>query len=111
MVDDEQVVAHLLHLGEDVGAENNGVLLSQLADEGTHLQNLLGVQAHGGLIQNQHLGEAQQRLGQAHTLAIALGQVADEAAQHLVHSGHPGYPVHLGLPLTLRHLFQLGCEA
>ena len=94
-----------------MGAEDDGILLGQLADEGTQLQNLLGVQAHGGLIQNEHLGEAQQRLGQAYTLAVALGQVANEAAQHLVHPGHLGHPVHLGLPLTLRHLFQLGGEA
>ena len=47
-------------------------------DEGADLDDLLRVQAHGGLVQNQHRGVAQQSLGDAHPLLIALRKVADE---------------------------------
>ena len=75
------MVADLLDLGEDVGAQNHRVLLGQLPDQGADLQDLLGVQAYSGLIQDQDVWEAQQRLGQPHPLAVALGQVADQPAR------------------------------
>ena len=110
MVDDEQVVAHLLHLGEDVGAEDHGVLPGQGADQGADLQDLLGVQAHGGLIQNEHLWEAQQGLGQAHPLAVALGQVAQQPPPHTGDAGELHHPGGLLPPVPFGHLFQLGGE-
>ena len=54
------------------------MVAAQVFDEGADLNDLLGVQAHGGLVQNQHRGVAQQGLGDAHPLLIALRKVADE---------------------------------
>ena len=93
-----------------MGGEENGVVLGQLADEGAHLQNLLGVEAHGGLVQNEQLGEAQQGLGQPHPLLIALGQVGDEPVGHRSRVRHLHHPVHLALPLPLGDPLEPGAE-
>ena len=110
MVDDEQVVAHLLDFGQDVGAEEDGVIFGQRADEGTDLQDLLGVETHGGLIQNEELGEAQQSLGKADALAVALGEVADEPSPDAHDAGHLHDPVGLGAALFAGDFFQPGGE-
>ena len=80
-VDDDHAVADHRDLGEDVRGEDHGVLAGERPDEGADLGDLLRVQPDGGLVEDQHLGIAQQRLGQAHALAVALGQLADEAAR------------------------------
>ena len=100
VVDDKDVVADLLDLGEDVGAEDHSVLLGQLPDQGADLQDLLGVQAYSGLIQDQDVWEADQRLGQPHPLAVALGQVADQPAGHVGGPGHLQDAVQLSGPLS-----------
>ena len=85
--DDEDLVADGLNLRENVGAEDHGVGLAQLSDEVPDLDDLQGVQAHGGLIQNDDLGAAQQGLGDAHPLAVALGQGGDAAVLHVLEPG------------------------
>ena len=99
VVDDEDAVAHRLDLGQDVGAEDDGVGPGQVPDEGADLDDLLGVQAHSGLVQNDDLRVPQQGLGDAHPLAVALGQVADEPALHAGEHGEPGHPLQLLLPV------------
>ena len=84
------------------------MLPGQIPDQGADLNDLLGVQAHGGLIQNQHLGETQQGLGQAHPLPVALGQVAQQPAPHAGDAGELHYPGRLLSPVPLGHLFQPG---
>ena len=83
VVDNQDALAHGLHLGQNVGAQDNRVVAAQVFDEGADFNNLLGVQAHGGLVQNEHRGVADQRLGNAHALLIALGEVADEPVVHV----------------------------
>ena len=63
------------------------MLFAQLLDQGTDLQDLPGVKAHGRLVQNHDLGIAQNGLGDAHTLTVALGEVGD---QPVGHGGDPG---------------------
>lgn len=47
---DEDLVADGLHLGEDMGAENDSVALSKLLDQISDLDDLNGVKADGRLI-------------------------------------------------------------
>ncbi len=109
-IDDHHPIADHGDLRKDVGREDDGVLAGQGPDEGADLGDLLGVETDGGLVQDQHLGVAQQRLGQAHALAIALGQLADEAALH-VGDEAPGHDVgHPPLALPPRHALDLGHE-
>ena len=49
-------------------------LPAQSLDQVPDLDDLPGVQAHGGLVQDDDLGVAQQGLGDAHPLPVALGR-------------------------------------
>ena len=82
------------------------MILSQFPDQIPDLDDLLGVQTHTGLIQNQHLRRSQQRLGQAHPLAVTLGQVLDQTASHVRNLSHVHNLLHLLIPLRLGHFFQ-----
>ena len=60
------------------------------------LGDLPGVEPDGRLVEDQDLGVVHDGLGQAHPLAVALGEGADEPILHvgdeaaLHHLGHPG---------------------
>ena len=82
LVDDKDAVTHSLHLRQDVGGQDDGVPFRKAADKVADVDNLFGVETHGGLVQNQHIRVADQRLGKPHTLTVALGQVADQALLH-----------------------------
>ena len=79
---DEDLVADGLHLGEDMGAENDSVALSKLLDQISDLDDLNGVKADGRLIQNDDLRPAEQRLRNAHALPVALGKRGNSAASN-----------------------------
>ena len=89
----------------------------QLPDQSADLDDLCRVKAHGRLVQNDELRRAQQCLRNAHALAVALGQTADEPGQHLFQPGAAGSFAHLffavGLlfdafqPVSYTHLFVL----
>ena len=100
-----------LHLAEDMAGQDDGVAFAQLLDQAAHLNHLRRVQPHGGLIQNDDLGAAQQRLGDAHPLAVPFGQVADQPGHHAGQAGAAGRLFHLGLPPGPAHPFQGGGKA
>ena len=106
VVDNQDALAHGLHLGQDVGAQDNRVVAAQVFDEGAAFNNLLGVQAHGGLVQNEHRGVANQGLGNAHALLVALGQVADKPVKDVLNLHQPADFLDMLLPGELG-LFQL----
>jgi hypothetical protein len=58
------------------------VLATQLADQLSRLAYLRGIEAHGRLIKDQHRRAVEQRIGQAHALAEAFGQVGDCLSPH-----------------------------
>ena len=60
------------------------MVLAQLPDHLPNLHHLLGVQTHGGLVQDDELRKTQNGLGQTHPLAVALGQIADNPARLLL---------------------------
>ena len=61
--------------------------LAQFLDQVADLDDLQRVQAHGGFVQNDDLGVAQQRLGDAYTLPVTFGQVGNAAVAHSVNAG------------------------
>ena len=89
--------------------EQNRMGLAQLPDELPDLNDLEGVQPHRGLIQNDDSGAAQQRLGNAYPLAVALGERGDAAAPNPLQAGLLDDLPDLGLqllapqPLGLAH--------
>ena len=92
---DQYLTAHRLHLAEDVAGQNDRMGLAQFLNESADLNDLRRVKAHGGLIQNDELRCTQQCLRNAHTLAVALGQAADEPGQNILQPGAAGGTQHL----------------
>ena len=70
--DYEYGLSDRLHLGEDVAAEYDRVLAAQGFNEVAYLDYLDGVEADGGLVEDDDLRVAEQGLGYAHALAVAL---------------------------------------
>src|SRR5262245_3418349 len=75
--EDQHAVRHALDLGEQVGAQEHGAALAaKLLDERAELPRGLGIQARGGLVQHQHVGGAEQRLGERQALRVAARELA-----------------------------------
>src|SRR5262249_34483982 len=69
LVDNDDAVAKSLDLGKDMGAQNDGVAAAEAPDELADLDDLPGIEAHCGFVQNQQLRIVDQRLGNADPLA------------------------------------------
>ena len=52
--DNHHFLAHLSHLGQDVGREHDGMRAGQFFDQGSNLDDLLRVESDGRLVQDQH---------------------------------------------------------
>jgi len=78
-VQDSHAVRQPSGLAQEVGAEHHRAPLlgGQPGDEADHLAGGGGVQARGGLVQEEDLGVVQQGAGQGHPLALAGGEAVD----------------------------------
>jgi hypothetical protein len=103
LVDDEHAVTGRLHLREDVGREDDRAALAQLTDQGADLGDLVGVEARGGLIEDEQVGLMEDRLGEADALAIALGERAKTSRPSTVArpSVAPSEPVRMRMVVDL----------
>lgn len=86
------------------------MVVPQVPDEGADLDDLLGIQAHGGFVQNHHLGVPQKGLGDAHPLLVPLGEVLDEPLGHIRNPGDLHDVVDLLVQILLGHPFGLTDE-
>ena len=60
---------HLLH---DVGAEQHSLFLAEVRDEVADVDELVGVEAGGGLVEDEHLRVMHHGLCKPDTLTVAL---------------------------------------
>ena len=81
-VDDHGPRAHGLHLLQDVRGDDDGLVLGHVGDELAHLVLLVGVEAVGGLVHDQHLRVVQDGLGDGDAALEALRQRLDPLLQH-----------------------------
>ena len=84
-VDHHHVVAHLLHVVEEVGGEQHRD--AERAEAGDQLEHLLAperIEAGGRLVEQHQLGIAHERLGQLGALAHPGGEAADRPEARLV---------------------------
>ena len=91
-------------------AQDDRVVARQLLDQATSLDDLLGVETGGRLVEDQHLGVVNQRLRQTHALPVALRQLAARTTSHVA---DPGSRHHLFDPrraLPRRDALDLGDE-
>ena len=72
------LLASLLHFGQDVGAQDDGVVARQAANQLAGFIDLLGVEAGGRLVENQDVGVVDDGLRQSDALPVALGKLADQ---------------------------------
>ena len=85
MIEDDNPVAHLSHFLHDMCRKDDGHWLlvvgrwifRKIANEGTDLDELVGVESCGWLIEDDELGIAQECLRQSDALPIALAEFTD----------------------------------
>jgi hypothetical protein len=90
-----------------MGTEDNGVILPQVDNKIPDFQDLFGIEARGGFVQDQHFRVADHGLGQPYPLFVALGQVFDKPAGNVVNADSLHNPVHPVLFLFWGDLFDL----
>ena len=84
-VDHHHLVAHALHVVEQVGGhERRDAEAGEPADEGEHLLAADRVEAGGGLVEQHHLRVGDDGLGQLRALAHARREAADRPEPSLV---------------------------
>src|SRR5205823_6568850 len=78
-LDDADAGAHLAQLGQDVGADHEELAhAGQLGEEAAHLDAGAGVQAAGGLVEQEDLGVVDEHAGDAQALLHAAGEGVNE---------------------------------
>ena len=83
VVDDHHVVGQPLGLGQLVGGEDHADAPVPLGgDEVAHHDPAFGIDAGGGLVQEQHLGLPDQGQGQGQALALATGEPSPRGPAH-----------------------------
>ena len=83
LVDDHHPAAGHRDLGQDVGREHDRVAAGERADQLAGLDDLLRVEAGRRLVEDQHVGVVQDRLGEADALPVALRQLVDQRRLHV----------------------------
>ena len=75
-VDDQNPVAGRFHFGEDVGTEDNRLFASDGADEVPDFHDLIGIEAGGGLVEDEHVGRVQRGKQQRQARLLPTRQAA-----------------------------------
>ena len=75
LVDDDDALAGLRDLGQDVRAQDDRVIAGELLDQLARFDDLLRVEAGGRLVEDEDVRVVNQRLGEADALAVALRQL------------------------------------
>ena len=91
------------------------MLFAQLSDQLSHLDDLLGVQAEGRLVEDQHFRIVNDGLRQSHALSQALGERADQRVGPVLdvarfHRPQDG-PRAVWHPSQAGHIVQVGAHA
>jgi hypothetical protein len=74
LVDDHDAPAGHRDLREDVRGEHDRVLAAEALDQLARLDDLLGIEARGRLVEDEDVRVVEDGLGEAHALAISLGE-------------------------------------
>lgn len=81
VVDDDGAAAHCFDFLHYVGGEEHYLAFAGVAYHFAYLFQLVGVEACGGLVEDEHLRVVDEGLRQSHALAVAFGEGADFFAQ------------------------------
>ncbi len=101
---------HPLDLAEDVGGDEYRALPRQRPDVPSHLDDLVRIEAVGGLVQDEQVRIAQQGLRDGDALAVAARELSDEATPHAAERQTFDRRVHRRCRGPARESFQPGHE-
>ena len=90
-----------------VGGQDHGAALADPGHQVAEPQPLLGVETRRRLVEDEQLGVAEQRLGDAHPAAHAAGQGADPAAGDVGQADQVDDPAYLVVPGPARSVNSL----
>ena len=93
-----------------MAAHDHGMALAQALHQIADLDDLDGVEAHGGLVEDDDVGVADERLRDAHALLVALREVLDGTADHLFQPAGEPRALHLFRHLQARQALRAGDE-
>ena len=110
VIHDQHPRADHADLGQDVGAQDDRVILAEPLDQVADLGDLARIEADRRLVQDQHVRLAEQRLGQPDALAVPLGELADQLARAVLDVGRVHHPVDLLAALDARDALDLRHE-
>jgi hypothetical protein len=82
LADDGEVRAEIRDVVDDVRREDHDHVLPDVGEEVVEAHALLGIESRGGLVDDDELGVADQRLGDAEALAHAPGEPAELLLAH-----------------------------
>jgi hypothetical protein len=83
LVDDDHLLAGLLHFRKNVCAENDGVIARKAFDQISSLIDLLRVQSGRGLIKNEDIRVVNNGLRQADALPVTFGEFAKQLVLYI----------------------------
>jgi hypothetical protein len=85
LINDDDLLAGLFDLRKDMGAEDDCVIPGQALDQVTGFIDLLGIEARGWLVKDQHIRVVNDGLRQPYSLAIAFGEFAQKLVFDIHH--------------------------
>lgn len=85
-VDNDDFVAGHFDFAEDVGGEEDGVLVTELLDESTDGPDLVGIESVGGFVEDEEVGLVDEGIGEANALAVSFGESFDHFASDIAES-------------------------
>src|SRR4029450_1591485 len=86
VIDNHYPVTRHAHFGEDMGAEDDRMVIPEVFNSLADVDDLTWIESYSGLIENEYRRIVEERLRQAHALAIAFREIPDETALHFMHA-------------------------
>ena len=109
-VDNHDAIAGHADFRQNVSRKNNGMAAGETLDEVADLDDLLGVEADGGLVKDNDLGIVHERLGQADALLISARQALDQLVALILDVRLLHGVVDAGFTLLRGNVFDAGDE-
>ena len=110
-VDDDHPRAKHLHLGENMGGEQDRVVAAEVADEVADEADLVRIKSDGGFIKDEEVRFVNHRVGQSHALPEALRESPDDFFSDLIEAAHLENIAHALGESAVRHALQSGSVA
>ena len=99
LMNDRHVAAQIAHVGDDVRGENDDDVLADGAEQVVKAHALFGIEAGGGLVDDDEPRISQQRLRDAEALLHAAGKAAQRLVAVIPEIGLPQQRLHHVAPL------------